>query len=583
MGLNHLRAVLSLAACFSIAGAVEAAPTLRLVSSTVGPVTAAQGSNAATQTVEAYNAGDGSLNLSISSSATWLTGSVGGARACTRRSGTCLPINFSLNTSGLAAGTYTAIATVSDSNAVDAPQTITVTAQVGTGVPASVDLYTSPTGSADYSFYTNSPLTLKSSTGDSNSWLTVALDGSGSFQFVYPYRIHVAPVSGQANGAYSGSVTTSGSSFGADNRTIPVTMRVTGSPIVSLKTDDRPVSTVTPAGIRVKLAEGAPRYDLSLQLANLGLGTLTVSSATSTGGDWLAVVTAAPAYVTALFDASKLTAGSYTGSLTINTNAANGNLTLPVALTVTPKSAPVIRYQGVVDNAVFAAGDAVTRGDILALVGEQLSFAAITLGKAPPLDTTVGGARVLVNGQPAPMYYSTYGQLAFQMPFEVGNGTAQVQVERDGQRSNIVTVEVADRAPRLLRLGIEDYGAIVNQDGSLPMLRSVSVPGWSTHPAKRGDTLTIYAIGLGATTPSVATGTAAPTDPLARTTVTPVVNFGGGPTAAKANPFFSGLTPTAAGLYQLNVTIPEDCPKGIVAVSVGFPDSLSNIVQIAVE
>jgi hypothetical protein len=42
---------------------------LRLVLSTVGPVSIAQGANGSAPAVEAYNAADGSLNLSLTSSA----------------------------------------------------------------------------------------------------------------------------------------------------------------------------------------------------------------------------------------------------------------------------------------------------------------------------------------------------------------------------------------------------------------------------------------------------------------------------------------------------------------------------------
>ena len=585
MGLSNFPIYLLLFSCLSSVSVLSAAPRLRLTAATVGPVTAATGANAASQTVEAYNDGDGALSLSIASSASWVSGAAGASRPCSKRSGSCIPLQFTFSTGSLTAGIYTATATVSDPNAVDAPQTITITVQMGGGVPSNVDLYTAPSGTNDYTFYTNSQFsTLRSTTNDQRSWLTVSLDAAGSFQFVYPYRIHVDPVEGQGEGTYSGTVTTGGSTFAGDNKTIAVTMRVTSQPILSVVPDDRPVSTVDSRGIRVTLAQGTPAFVLrTLQLTNLGLGSLIVSSATASGGDWLSVATVLPAGVYPVLDASKLSPGTYNGSIAILTNAVNPNLTLPVVFNVVAKGAPAIRYQGVVDNAIFQAGDSVTRGDILAVIGDQLTVGADTLGKAPPLDTTIGGARVLVNGAAAPMYYATYGQLAFQMPYEIGNGSAQVVVERDGQRSNVVSVDVVDRAPRLLRIGIEDYGAIVNQDGSLPLPASTKVSGFTTHPAKRGDTLTIYAIGLGATTPSVGTGQAAPTSPLARTTVTPTVNFGGGPTAAKATPIFAGLTPTAAGLYQLIVTIPDDCPKGTVAVSVGFPDGLSNVVAIEVE
>ena len=91
-----------------------------------------------------------------------------------------------------------------------------------------------------------------------------------------------------------------------------------------------------------------------------------------------------------------------------------------------------------------------------------------------------------------------------------------------------MTVTIGARAPRLLRFNLGDFGAIVNaRDGSYP-LPVGAIPGSNTHPASAGDTLIIYAIGLGDTNPFVATGAAAPSNPLARVIGTATVNFGGG-------------------------------------------------------
>src|SRR5215472_10890842 len=128
---------------------------LRLVSSTVGPIPVTVGGSAASQTVEAYNAGDGSLSLttSVSSSAPWLTASVGSSRPCasTTDAANCIPLQFSLSTAGLSAGTYTGIVTVgAPSSTIDAPQTITVTVRVGTA-----DMYVAPGKTADLNITTN--------------------------------------------------------------------------------------------------------------------------------------------------------------------------------------------------------------------------------------------------------------------------------------------------------------------------------------------------------------------------------------------------------------------------------------------
>ena len=63
----------------------------------------------------------------------------------------------------------------------------------------------------------------------------------------------------------------------------------------------------------------------------------------------------------------------------------------------------------------------------------------------------------------------------------------------------------------------------------------------------------------------------------------PTVNFGGGIGGAIAVPDFTGLSPSSAGLYQINVRIPQLVPKGTVNLTVDFGDSTSNPVQIAIQ
>lgn len=573
MGVNQ-RQFLAVSALFFAASSLSAAPRLRLVSSTVGPVAIAQGSNGAAQTVEIYNDADGSLSPKLSSSASWIGTLVGAPRACSTRPGNCIPITISLNTSALPAGTTTGIVTVADNdaNVVDAPQTITVTAAIGGAVPGSVDVYVAPGSSRDITFSTNSQLGGVAKTNDGAQWLSLAVDGTGTFRFLFPYRIHLAPTSNMQLGTFSGTVTTGGSSFAADNKTIAVTMRVTSQPIAQASTDK----------VQVRLAQGAPPLSTAVALNNLGQGTLTVSSALSGGGSWL-TATSYPGGAALTLDAGTLAPGTYIGSVVIASNAANGNITVPVEFTVVAKGAPSIKYQGVVDNGTFGGGDTVARGDVMVVLGDQLSFSPLTVGPAPPLATSVGGASVTVNGKPAPMYYSSYGQLAFQMPYEISNGTVVVQAQRDGLSSNPVSVVVADRAPRLLLIGVGTYGAIQNQDLSIPMPVG-SFPGVNTHPAKAGDALTIYAIGLGPTNPQVISGQPAPaTAPFTPITSTATVNFGGGIGGTVVMPLYAGLTPTFAGLYQINVVVPQGLAKGVVNLTLGFSDSVSNSVQIYIQ
>src|SRR5258708_6642455 len=123
---------------------LSAAPKLRLVQTALAPVTIAQGSNGPVQSVDARNAGDGSLSLQLSSSATWLVPSLGPAHTCADGNGACIPIQMALQTASLAKSAYTGIVTVNDPNAIDAPQTIAVTVQIGGIVPATLEYFLPP-------------------------------------------------------------------------------------------------------------------------------------------------------------------------------------------------------------------------------------------------------------------------------------------------------------------------------------------------------------------------------------------------------------------------------------------------------
>ena len=83
-----------------------------------------------------------------------------------------------------------------------------------------------------------------------------------------------------------------------------------------------------------------------------------------------------------------------------------------------------MNYQGVVDNGTFAAGDAVARGDVMVVMGEQLSFGSAPVGTGASAQYDRWRRQVLVNGVPIPMYYSSYGQLAFQIPSDAAHGTS---------------------------------------------------------------------------------------------------------------------------------------------------------------
>lgn len=569
--------------CFSAAtlSAASAAPQLRLSTSAVGPVYVESGAAAPAQTIDAFNIGSGSLNLSVSSSASWLTGTVGNVTNCANGPApTCQAVTIAINASGMTPGVYTGSLTLNAPNAIDSPQSVTVTVQVN-GAPSTANLFVTPSGgrSPTATLAVNTGGAVKSSvkTSDNGGWLTFAVSGGGSYTFYTPYQLQVTAQPNQT-GNYTGTVTLTGSPYAADNQTISVNLDVTTQPILE----------ISPLTYYVVQGGAAQTYAAGLQ--NIGMGTLSISNISTTGGSWLsAQPTASGSDANITINPGSLSPGSYSGTLTLSSNAANGSSPIPVAVNVAAANGPLISFGGVVDNASFSSGKPVGSGTIAAVFGSQFSASGPAYASSVPLPTTLANVQVLVNGTATPLFFVNATQADFQLPFGLTAGNAVIQVVSNGQAGNQVSFSVDSIAPRLFTLpqfgpapDTSPWGIVINaSDGTLALPASLGIPAHAAHP---GDIVTIYALGLGPVTPSVATGAAAPaTAPLAQTVNPVTVYFGGGflgNTTAPAS--YAGLAPTYVGLYQINVTIPAGTPTGNIPITIEMPGHASNFVEMAI-
>ncbi len=227
----------------------------------------------------------------------------------------------------------------------------------------------------------------------------------------------------------------------------------------------------------------------------------------------------------------------------------------------TPTQPVYINPTGIVNAASFAPFTAgVANGEFVTIFGTNLApgtcgpcittTAQFNVNNAYP--TTFGGVQVIVNGvTPAPIYFVAPGQLAFIMPSQNPYSLAQIQVVNNGVSSNVVTVPVYPTAPGIYTNpsgGV--YAAAVDTN-----LGTIVTP---QTPAQPGDTLEVFATGLGTAYPPVADGAAPPLSPLS-----PTVNtIGADVDGVTATVLFAGLAPTLAGLYQVNVTIPSTTTAG---------------------
>jgi uncharacterized protein (TIGR03118 family) len=266
------------------------------------------------------------------------------------------------------------------------------------------------------------------------------------------------------------------------------------------------------------------------------------------------------------------TSGNYSTTLYFTAGIPDGSVIQSHGLfgAITTTAPPSIGTNGIVNGASFAAG-ALAPGSIAALFGTNLTDNGSSC--LPPacnpafrsdkrLNATLAGTQVNVNGVPVPLFYASPIQLGIQIPAELAAGsTAMVQVVVDGQSSAASTVNIAAFSPGIFA-------------GGITHANNTAVT--TANPAAAGETVTIYANGLGQTSPAVPTGEL-PAGTV--TTVTmPSVTIDG----LTAQVDFSGLAGCCVGLNQINVEVPQGVRSGMnVPVIVSFAGQQSNTVNMA--
>jgi uncharacterized protein (TIGR03437 family) len=108
---------------------------------------------------------------------------------------------------------------------------------------------------------------------------------------------------------------------------------------------------------------------------------------------------------------------------------------------------------------------------------------------------------------------------------------------------------------------------VMHQDGS-----AVS----SASPVVAGETLTVYATGLGAVNGTLAIGFA-PADTTSTTTVTPQISLGNHALTVT----YSGLLPGSVGIYQVSAVAPSTLAAGTPVLTFALTDAGQTATWIA--
>ena len=549
-------------------------PPVLSLSSTALRFTAFFGSNPAPQILLIRNSAGGVLNWTATISS--ITGGNWLALSPLAGEGNTF-VSVTVNSAALPLGSYNAAVTVSAPGAVSSPQTVSVLLAVVPRptlvvTPSSLDFISSP-GRGDPASQT---LTITALDGVLNWAVTASTVSGGNWlsvtgtSGVTPHAFVVAvKTAGLAEGTYRGAVTVAAPDATNSPRIVNVTLTVgtPGTPAISL----RPSSLVFAA------SSGRTPPSQTFEVQNTGTGVLgwTATVSTQSGGSWLAVsptTAVAPSVLTVSVNPSRLSAGAYTGTITIGAlpgvSASNSPQVLTVGLVV---DAPAVALGGVVNAASYAPEAVVSPGSIASLFGTNLAKTTAT-APSTPLPTILGGAQVLVNSVPAPLFYVSPTQINFQMPLVSADTNAEIVVVSDGVRGLPASVRTTSAAPGIFTAAGSGTGqaAALLEDFSLNSAQN---------PIAAGRVLQIFATGLGATNPVIAVGQPASASPLSVTVSAPVVLIGGNP----AEVLFSGLAPGLVGANQINVRVPAGTPPGnTVPVQVQAAGRTSNTATIAV-
>jgi uncharacterized protein (TIGR03437 family) len=211
-------------------------------------------------------------------------------------------------------------------------------------------------------------------------------------------------------------------------------------------------------------------------------------------------------------------------------------------------------YVGGVANAA-SYQQAYAPGMLIAVFGAAMGDFVQAAG-ALPLPQYMAGFEAYVNGNPAPLWYVSPGQVNIQIPYEVPtSGTVTLTVGNPWANYDF-QIRMSQAAP----------GIFTFADGTVNPMPT----------AARGQTVTLYITGEGNVTPSLADGSSpspgTPISQLPRPVLGTTVTVAG----ILAQTAFVGIPIGCVGVTQINYVVPASAPLGdqLVVVKVGTASSL---------
>ncbi|HTC89345.1 MAG TPA: putative Ig domain-containing protein [Bryobacteraceae bacterium] len=551
------------------------------------------GGSTATRIVKILNLGDPSSTVnwsaSLFSGSNWLS-LVSSNGTATGTAPGSLTLALAPNDRSLTPGPYYAIIKITDSNSLNSPQYVTAVLNLepNTAAPgpdlAPVGLFfTTPVGGSaptaqqvQINTSSSTPVTFNASASTflTGTWLSVTpATGSASGQASGSVAVSVNPT-GLTAGIYSGDINVSiGSLLQSVNVTFVVQNNGTSSassrpgPEAAGCTASKLAITETGLANNFAVPAGWPAT-LIVQLNN-------DCAASVTNGNVVASFSNGDAPLNLVGDtlgnySTTWQPGDINSNMVVTLNATAGTLQPAIAKLyggIAPNQTPppTVSPNGTVNNLNPVGGAPLSPGTIAQVYGTGLASSSNSTGPAP-LPMTFDNTFALVGSTQAPLYFLSSGQINIQVPNEAP-ATQQVPI--------VLSVNNALTLPVMLSIVPATPGVLSSDDGPTPpdvqngahIIAQHSADFSlvsSANPAKAGEYLVMYLVGMGPTNPSVPSGAATPNSPLSPVVNQPTVTVASQP----ATVAFAGLTPAFVGLYQINFQVPTGASSGELEVDV---------------
>jgi uncharacterized protein (TIGR03437 family) len=302
------------------------------------------------------------------------------------------------------------------------------------------------------------------------------------------------------------------------------------------------IPAYTQTGVLVKIVDqfGVPVQNIPVRATALNGGSVTLLN---TSTDVFGIVEA------------DITVGSSIGQQVFRFEG--GNLFAEITANVFPR--PALSIDGVRDAASGEASEGFAAGQYISLFGNALA-PALKVFQGSELALALARASVSFDNEaqgisaPGRLHFVSPTQINVQIPWECeGLATVSMKVSIGDFSSEVVTLRLRPANPAFF-----EYTEPGTNRRFIAALDSNFALVGSNNAVPRGGIAQLYANGLGRVNNRPGSGLASPSNPLASTVEIPELTIGG----RAAQVLFSGLAPGIVGLYQVNVSVPNDAPAG---------------------